>query len=135
MQSHHSIRKQVCIFVAFFPIENLTTTTYPVSSICQRMHHVVAFSKYRRHSTKTNIVPCQTMLCACQTSVQKRIRPSSTLSLFYNASITIFPTSSISKDFKSVNGRFMPTNSNTGVSSFPSTRTMKFPLPGLSLFI
>jgi hypothetical protein len=29
----------------------------------------------------------------------------------------------------------MPTNSNTGVSSFPSTRTMKFPLPGLSLLI
>lgn len=54
---------------------------------------------------------------------------------FYNDSITIFPTSSIFKDFKSANGRFIPTNSNTGSSSRPSTRTMKFPLPGLSLFI
>ena len=53
---------------------------------------------------------------------------------FYKASITIFPTSSIFKDFKSANGRFIPTNSNTG-SSCPSTRTMKLPLPGLSLFI
>jgi hypothetical protein len=52
-----------------------------------------------------------------------------------NAAITNLPISSISpKSFNALNGRVIPTNSNIG-SSLPSTRTIKFPLVGLSLLI